>query len=188
MTTHGTLPRERANGHGQPSSIRSLDDLARLSSRELRQVFSGGTVPASMAALDGDLAGRMLAFARIEKDRRLPALASVAQSQRFPWLGKTFRSADATHGHGENRVRLLRPRRVVPFETRFGTSVLDGRPCIVFDYRAPIHDELREVGPGIFLGPACLKRPRHRRASAGPANSGSIVVVWFALERSSIGA
>ena len=54
-------------------------------------------------------------------------------------------------------------------------------PCIVLDYDLPdnpgviraIHDELREIEPQLFLGPAMLK------AKAGPK-----FVLWFALDTS----
>lgn len=45
---------------------------------------------------------------------------------------------------------------------------MDGAPCVVLDYDKPenpwlirkIHDELREVSPGLFLGPAMAKTVR----------------------------
>ena len=54
---------------------------------------------------------------------------------------------------------------VFPFATHFGPSAIDGKPCLVLDYDQPenpwlirqIHDELRQVGPGVFLGPAMWK-------------------------------
>jgi|SRR6185312_2726045 len=162
----------RGNGQTQPAKhdlLRLLDDLALLSSKELRLVFAGAQVPSSLAALDGDLAGRMLAARGLRPGRVFRALATLAKNSRFPWAGKTFTSEDAERGSGDNRVRLVGTRHAVPFTTRFGTSTVDGRPCIVLDYDFPLHDELREVSPGLFLGPACLRRH---------------VVVWFGLQRS----
>ena len=162
----------RKNGQTHAAShdlIRSLDDLALLSSKELRQVFAGARVPSSLVALDGDLTGRMLAARGLRQGRVFRALATIAKSPLFPWAGKTFTSEDAEHGKGDNRVRLVGTRHAVPFTTRFGTSAVDGRPCIVLDYDGLLHDELREVSPGLFLGPACLRRT---------------VAVWFGLQRS----
>ena len=175
----------RGNGQTQPAKhdlLRSLDDLALLSSKELRRVFAGARVPSSLAALDGDLTGRMLAARGLRQGRVFRALAMIAKSSRFPWAGKTFTSdvagsaaggtaqtTNAERGKGHNRVRLVGTRHAVPFTTRFGTSTVDGRPCVVLDYDFPLHDELREVSPGLFLGPACLRRT---------------VVVWFGLQRS----
>lgn len=132
-------------------------------------------MPDSLSALDGDLEGRMLAPARLPHGRVFTTLATLAKSRRFPWLGKTFRSREPERGEGENRVRLVRTRRVAPFATRFGISAVDGKPCIVLDYEVPIHDELREIAPGLFLGPACLRRIRGK----------PVVLVWFALHRPS---
>jgi hypothetical protein len=153
---------------------RTLDDLARLSSRELRELYDGGTVP-ELAALDGDLVGRMLAVRKIGN-----ALASFSRSDRFPWAGKSFKATSTRRGTGINRVKLGGRHRLFPFETFVGASVLDGRPCVVLDYdlrdnpaaiRA-IHDEVREVAPKIFLGPACVKRGGKKPA----------LVLWFALD------
>ena len=52
-----------------------------------------------------------------------------------------------------------------PFDTSVGPSAIDGAPCIVLDYDKPnnpffiraIRDELREVAPGLFLGPAMVR-------------------------------
>ena len=155
-------------------AARTLDDLARLSTRELRELYEGGTVP-ELAALDGDLVGRMLAVRRIEN-----ALGTFSRSARFPWAGKSFRAESARRGTGINRVRLAGRHRLFPFETFVGTSVLDGRPCVVLDYdladnpRAirAVHDEVREVAPKIFLGPACAKRDGKK----------PVLVLWFALD------
>ncbi|HEY1959405.1 MAG TPA: hypothetical protein VGH28_27530 [Polyangiaceae bacterium] len=158
--------------------VRTLDDLARLSSRELGAIYEGGTVP-ELSALDGDLVGRMLAVRKIEK-----ALASFSGSARFPWAGKSFRAESARRGTGINRVKLGGRHRLFPFETFVGASVLDGRPALVLDYdlsdnpaaiRA-IHDEVREVAPKIFLGPACVKR----------AGKTPVLVLWFALDASHV--
>jgi len=178
--THETHVDRRT--HREPSSaaqkrateITSLDDLARLSSRDLGEIYDAGTVP-SLDALDGDLKGRMLAVRWIEN-----ALGAFARSARFPWGGKSFKALDARRGTGINRVHLAGRHRLFPFETFVGASVLDGRPCVVLDYdlrdnpRAirAIHDEVREVAPKIFLGPACAKR----------AGKKPLVVLWFALD------
>ena len=163
----------RRNGQKR-GAVRTLDDLARLSSRDLRELYEGGTAP-ELAALDGDLVGRMLAVRRIEN-----ALGAFSRSARFPWAGKSFRAESARRGTGINRVRLAGRHRLFPFETFVGASVLDGRPCVFLDYdladnpgaiRA-VHDEVREVAPKIFLGPACVKRDGKKPA----------LVLWFALD------
>jgi len=161
--------------------IRSLDDLAALPCRELAELYAHGTVPESLAALDGDLIGRMLAVRGLDRGLPFRALSSFARQAGFPWGGKSFRSKDASHGTGINRLHLAKAgrHRVFPFATSFASSVLDARPCVLLDYDDPdnpaairaIHDEVRQVAPGLFLGPACVKRGRT------PA-----LVLWFALD------
>jgi hypothetical protein len=76
-------------------------------------------------------------------------------------------------------VKLAGTRRLFPFATRVGPSVLDDRPAIILDYDQRenplpirvIHDEVREVAPKLFLGPACVKR-----RSGKP-----LLVLWFAV-------
>jgi len=176
-----------ASTHSEPSRgrastrSRTLDDLAEMSFRELGELYASGTVPDSLSAIDGDLVGRMLAVAKLDRGT-MRALAAFARRRGFPWAGKSFRAESAGRGTGINRVRLgaAGRHRLFPFETRFGESVIDSRACVVLDYdladnpaaiRA-IHDEVRLVGPRLLLGPACVKR-----AGKKPG-----VVLWFALE------
>ena len=102
----------------------------------------------------------------------------LAAARFFPWGGKSFQSA-GERGAGANRVHLAGRHQLFPFRTRLQPSVLDRRPCIALDYdladnpgviRA-IHDEVREIAPGLFLGPAMWKTAR------GPR-----LVLWFALD------
>jgi hypothetical protein len=106
------------------------------------------------------------------------ALRRFSGAMSFPWGGKSFHgSGDA--GTGINRVHLLGRHQLFPFATFFRPSVLDGKPCIALDYDQPdnpawirsIHDEIREIEPGLFLGPAMWKTAR------GPS-----FVLWFALD------
>ena len=76
--------------------------------------------------------------------------------------------------------RALGHQRLFPFETSFGPSALDGQPTLILDYDLDvnpgfirrIHDEIREVAPGLFLGPAMWK-------GRGDART---LVLWFALD------
>ena len=91
-------------------------------------------------------------------------LRSFGASKAFPWEGKTFKSETSEIGSGINRVRLLGKRRWFPFKTRFEASFLDGQPTFRLDYSDPanppfirsIVDEVREVAPRLYLGPAAL--------------------------------
>lgn len=163
------------------AALLSLDALAALASDELDGLYRTATVSRSMHAADGALVGRMLAV------RGLPALVAgplrrFAASRSFVWEGKTFSAASDTRGVGHNRVHIpkaLGRQNLFPFETSFGASAIDGNPTLILDYDLAvnptyirhIHDEIREVAPGLFLGPAMWK-------GAG----GASLVLWFALD------
>jgi len=180
MSTAAT-PSEFVRGRASARPL-GLDDLAAMSSPELGALYAGGSVPDSLAAIDGDLVGRMLAVEKLDRGSPRRALAAFSRGSGFPWAGKSFRAEAAGRGSGVNRVRLgaAGRHRLFPFETRFGESVIDARACVVLDYdltdnpaviRA-IHDEVRLVTPRVLLGPACWKREGHKPA----------LVLWFALE------
>ncbi|MEJ7598430.1 MAG: hypothetical protein WKG01_11010 [Kofleriaceae bacterium] len=159
----------------------SLDRLAACSVAELDALYRAAQVSTSMHAADGALVGRMLAV------RNLPAMIAAplrrwAGARSFVWEGKTFQAASDGRGVGHNRVHIpgaLGRQNLFPFETAFGPSEIDGKPTLVLDYDLRvnpgyirrIHDEIREVAPGLFLGPARIKgkrRPLH--------------ALWFALD------
>jgi hypothetical protein len=74
---------------------------------------------------------------------------------------------------------VLGHQNLFPFATSFGPSSIDGRPTLILNYDLAanpsyirmIHDEIREVAPGLFLGPAMWKRPK-----------GNLLVLWFGLD------
>lgn len=134
-----------------------------------------------MRAADGALVGRMLAVRNLPGPIAGP-LRRFAASRSFIWEGKTFQSASDRHGVGHNRAYLphaLGRQNLFPFETLFGPSVIDGNPTLILDYGLDvnptyirnIHDEIREVVPGLFLGPAMWKGER-----------GKTLVLWFGLD------
>jgi hypothetical protein len=162
-------------------ALHSLDSLAARSVSELDALYRGATVSSTMHSADGPLVGRMLAV------RGLPAaiakpLRRWAKSRSFLWEGKTFQASDDARGVGHNRVHVpnvLGHQNLFPFETRFDDSAIDGKPTLVLDYDLDanpgyirrIHDEIREVAPGLFLGPAMWKSGRDKQ-----------LVLWFALD------
>lgn len=166
-----------------PSSPRalSLDTLATLSGDQLEGLYRTATISSSMRSVDGELVGRMLEVRGIP-----PAIRSRvrrwAASPAFVWEGKTFSASDDARGVGHNRVYIpgvLGRQNLFPFETLFAPSAIDGKPTLVLNYDLrvnpgyirKVHDEIREVSPGLFLGPAMWKR-----------GSEKSVVLWFALE------
>jgi hypothetical protein len=163
------------------SSLHTLDTFAALTTSELDALYRTASVSTSMHAADGALIGRMLAV------KNLPAaiggpLRRFAASRSFVWEGKTFQAASDTRGVGHNRVnipRALGRQNLFPFETLFGPSAIDGKPTLILDYDLRvnpgyirhIHDEIREVSPGLFLGPAMWKGERAKS-----------LVLWFGLD------
>jgi hypothetical protein len=148
-----------------------LAALRQLSFAELDQLYRSGIRPASIADLDGDAIGAMLAWRRPTWGPIAWWLRTFGASSFFPWEGKSFKSHNAEAGEGINRVNFFGRRRWFPFKTRFEPSFLDGRPSFRLDYSGPanppfirsIVDEVREVAPRLYLGPAALLvkgRPR----------------------------
>lgn len=164
------------------SSRLTLDQLAASSSETLAQLYSQGSVPASLKVLDGAPKGRMLAVRLIEKSPLADPIQRFAASAFFVWDGKSFQSKGAKTGTGINRVSvpgILGSQNLFPFDTLIGASAVDGNPTVILDYDKPanppyirkIHDEIREVSPGLYLGPAMWK-----------ADTGPVHVLWFALD------
>lgn len=165
----------------QRSSVHTLDSLARRSSSDLDSLYRTAVVSSTMHAADGPLVGRMLAVRGIP-GRAAGPLRRWAASRSFMWEGKTFQAATDTRGSGINRVyvpRVFGHQNLFPFNTSFGPSAIDGKPTLVLDYDIDvnpgyirrIHDEIREVAEGLFLGPAMWKRGSDRT-----------LVLWFALD------
>lgn len=175
------LATETAATAAHRTSIHTLDTLAARSLDELAALYRAARCPTSMRAADGALVGRMLAMRGVPAPiaRRLRAWAAAPS---FVWEGKSFHASGDARGDGYNRVsipRVLGKQRLFPFATSFGPSAIDGAPTLVLDYELAvnppyiqrIHDEIREVSPGLFLGPAMWKS-RERKT----------LVLWFALD------
>ncbi|HEX3344729.1 MAG TPA: hypothetical protein VHS09_09165, partial [Polyangiaceae bacterium] len=155
-----------------------LDDLSRLDVAELGRLYAHGAAPANLAVLEGHPRGRMLSVRGLDHGVPGTLLRRLAGADAFPWGGKSFAGAGES-GTGLNRVHLGGRHQLFPFLTSLRPSVVDRAPCVVLDYdladnpgfiRA-IHDEVRAIEPGLFLGPAMLK------AATGPK-----LVLWFALD------
>jgi hypothetical protein len=148
-----------------------LAALRRMSFKDLDALYRAGKRPTALSDLDGDAKGAMLAWRTPATGPLAWLLRSFGASTAFPWEGKTFKSETSETGKGINRVKLFGKRRWFPFKTRFVASFLDGQPTFLLDYSGPanptfirsIVDEVREVAPRLYLGPAALLvkgRPR----------------------------
>jgi hypothetical protein len=159
------------------TAVLDLDALRSMSYAELDALYRGARCPRAIAELNGDTRGAMLAWRRPRTGPIAWWLRTFGASSAFPWEGKSFQDepetneSDADQGRGINRVNLFGKRRWFPFKTRFAASFLDGKPAFQLDYSGPanppfirsIVDEVREVAPGLYLGPAALNfrgRPR----------------------------
>lgn len=171
----------RKNGATSTARDLTLDDLAARSYASLEAMYRGAKNAASMRAVDGTPKGRMLAVRHVGGPIAR-AIRAFAASRAFVWDGKTFASTSDDRGTGINRLVVpgaLGRQNLFPFETRFGPSAVDGQPALILDYDLSenppwirkVHDEIREVSPGLFLGPAMWK-----------AKSGPLTVLWFALD------
>jgi hypothetical protein len=144
------------------AEIRTLDDLAVLGPDQLMALYRNARTPA-LEELDGKLTGRMLSLPRAQEPHVRAVLDRFARSSLFPWQGKTFSHETANHGHGVNR---LLGERVIwfHFHTFVGPSHAGDFDAVHLDYShdgnppvvRKVKDEVREVGPGVFLGLAYL--------------------------------
>lgn len=159
----------------------TLNDLSEKSVAELDNLYRQGTMPTSFSVLDGTPKGRMLAIRGIDKTPLFGPISLFSKASVFPWDGKSFKSINDHQGTGINRINLtVLKQRWFPFNTRVEPSVIDGKDCIYLDYDLPenpwfirkIRDELREISPGLFLGPAMWK----------DGKGGASLVLWFAID------
>src|SRR5690348_1114179 len=95
--THATFDAP-ARDNAPSRSSRVLDDLLALDAPELDTLYRGATVP-DLAAISGDLKGRMLALPAL-KPPVATAIRAFASSSRFPWRGKSFNPLGAGRGEG----------------------------------------------------------------------------------------
>lgn len=168
--------------------IYTLEGLHSRPHDELQAIFSAAPEPNTIEGLHGDpfclglALGPALTFLDIGPLSFVGRYVSrKAIEPDFPWGGKSFRAQSPTSGTGINRFRMWGIRAAFPFRVGLGTSVLDGRKCITIDYdfdenpafERPTYDELREVSPGIFMGPAMSR-----------TGNGHRLLAWFGADTS----
>lgn len=152
------------------TAVLDLDALRQMTYTELDTLYRSARCPSVISELNGDTRGAMLAWRSPRTGPIAWWLRTYGASSAFPWEGKSFQG-EQQEGRGINRVKFFGKRRWFPFKTRFAASLLDGKPTFLLDYSGPanppfirsIVDEIREVAPGLYLGPAALNfrgRPR----------------------------
>lgn len=129
---------------------RTLDDLKRLSRAQLIELFKRSEMG---RPLDGTAKGQM-----VDLTDKLPRLKMrIANSL---WNGKTARASD---GYFINRWTFRSDW--ISSHYSIGPSWIDGKPAVIMEYppKTPLfwnmHDELREVAPGLYLGPVFERFP-----------------------------
>jgi hypothetical protein len=120
--------------------------LLAMSQKELDDLFSSspaGDIP------NGEAQGTAIIAPDTPFSQEIASLINI-----FGWQGKTF---DAAHGTLRNRILALGVSAIVA-EVYKTQSWFDGKECIVLDYSKTslvakhIRDEIRQIGPGMYLG------------------------------------
>jgi hypothetical protein len=140
----------------------TLDSLRRMTGAELEAVYRRGF---SAGIADGPIRGTALLAPGTRRSRALSGGA------RLVWQGKVFEPGQTS------AVNRFFGMRVVRAQVYQGPSWLDGQPSLILDYSqtsrvyANNRDEIRQVGPGLYLG------LMYDRTSNPPG-----LVMYFALE------
>ena len=125
------------------------DDLAHMSCLDLERIYrqaAPGQIP------NGFAQGRV-----VYCPETFLAGAKSGAARLF-WHGKHFCAADGTLINQWCGLRAIRGT------VCHGTSWLDGKPSIILDYSgtsrlwSDVRDEMREIGPGLYLGAMYLRR------------------------------
>jgi hypothetical protein len=127
----------------------SIKQLQHLSLCELAELYTNADVGTPFV---GDARGKLLA----STDRH-PKLKVIASNSL--WKGKSAEE----DGHFVNR--WLGGIRAIDSQYVVGPSWVDGKPSVIMEYSpgtkffANTHDELREIAPGLYLGPVYDRCP-----------------------------
>jgi hypothetical protein len=145
-----------------PASGVTLDSLLRMSPAEIEAIYRQGT---AVAIPPGRVRGTALLAPGTRRARTL------SRGARLFWQGKIIEPDQATAVNRFIGMRMIRGQLYQ------GPSWLDGAPALILDYSqtsriyANNRDEIRQVGPGLFLG------LMYDRTTAPPRLS-----MYFALE------
>ena len=141
----------------------TIDDFVRMSGPQLDALYAAGTVP---PIPDGRVRGRAIYYPGTRW------AVPISAGARVVWQGKVF---DAANARAVNRFFGVRS---VPGRLYQGTSWRDGAPALILDYQDTSRiyrnnrDEIRQVGPGLYLG------LMYERTSPEPT-----LKMYFALEQ-----
>lgn len=128
--------------------------LLSMSQKELDDLFGGSTagdIP------NGEAEGTAIIAPGTVFSHEIASLINI-----FCWHGKTF---DAAHGTLTNRILVFGLNAIVAQVYKAG-SWFDDKECIVLDYSKTslvakhVRDEIRQIGPGMYLGLVYWDRSR----------------------------
>jgi hypothetical protein len=131
-----------------------VPQLLKMPQAELDELFTKsdvGEIP------DGEGAGTVIVAPGTSYSTDVAAFIN-----RFGWQGKVF---DAKKGQLKNRILPFGLNAIVA-KIYKAPSWLDGKECIVLDYSETslvahwIRDELRQIGPGLYLGKVYWNKKR----------------------------
>jgi hypothetical protein len=120
--------------------------LLSMSAQDLDGLFTSspsGDIP------NGEAQGTAIIASGTEFSSEIASIINI-----FVWEGKTF---DAAHGTLRNRILAFGLNAIVA-EVYKAASWFDNKDCIVLDYSKTslvaehVRDEIRQIGPGIYLG------------------------------------
>jgi hypothetical protein len=137
-----------------PATPLTEQALLGATNKELDALFRGSTagpIP------DGDTRGTLLAWPGTRLAKPLAALAYLVA-----WKGKVFDRREALL---RNKITPL-ALRLVKARVSYDHSWVDQKECVLIDYSKTslvarmVRDEIRQVGPGLYLGVVWLWRRR----------------------------
>jgi hypothetical protein len=132
----------------------TASQLLAMSQQQLDDLFSAsaaGDIP------NGEAEGTAIIASGTVFSPEIAALINI-----FGWKGKTF---DGAHGTLTNRILAFGLNAIVA-EVYKAASWFDDKECIVLDYSKTslvakhVRDEIREIGPGTYLGLVYWDRDR----------------------------
>jgi hypothetical protein len=140
-----------------------LDDLMNRGSEELEALFIGGETP-TIEEINGPTRGRVLSGKVLGLSSQ--NLRQVYNLPWLPWMGKAFSPISSQAGEGKNRLRFgfFKPQ-MFRFETRILPPMMGTKDVFSLNYDLPenpwfirqIRDDVKRVGPGLYLGTANFK-------------------------------
>jgi hypothetical protein len=148
--------------HAQGPPV-TIDDLVRMTGPQLEALYAVGTVPPIPS---GRVKGRAIYYPGTRW------AVPISRGARAVWQGKVF---DPEAAMAVNKFFGVRS---VPGKLYQGQSWRDGQPALILDYQETSRiyrnnrDEIRQVGPGLYLG------LMYARTSPQPT-----LKMYFALEQ-----